>query len=239
MYLYCTKKALAKSVHDWTFSRLNWLYHLVADLVKLSWKQWISSLSLLVWLVIFRQYMYRCADGHFGPSYLSKVGILNFGGSTRSGTRLILLASTRLYVSDPSTILTLQWARVFVRPQYFQIAPTIHFLSSIVLLDHRGSKLLLGQPYLPLSSVLLRASVSEEASSRMGTLPLEAWAAFAHMEKWIPADRQDLAFFYLSGRHYFTNLLPVLYPSPTFLTFSSSLPFAPIGLSGPFPTTQS
>ena len=68
MYLYWTRKALAKSVHDRTFSRLSWLYHLVADPVKLSSKHWISSLSLLVWLVIFRQYMYRCANGHFVPS---------------------------------------------------------------------------------------------------------------------------------------------------------------------------
>ena len=49
--------------------------------------------------------MYKCADGHFVPSYLLKVGTLNLGGNTRSGTKLILLASTRPYASDPSTIL--------------------------------------------------------------------------------------------------------------------------------------
>ena len=49
--------------------------------------------------------MYKCADGHFVPSYLSKVGTLNLGGNIKSGTKLILLASTRLYTSDPSTIL--------------------------------------------------------------------------------------------------------------------------------------
>ena len=49
--------------------------------------------------------MYKCANGHFVPLYLSKIGTLNFGGSTRFGTRLILLASTRLYASNPSTIL--------------------------------------------------------------------------------------------------------------------------------------
>ena len=49
-------------------------------------------------------------------------------------------------------------------------------------------------------------------------------------------DRRDLPFFDLGGRHYFTNLLPVLYPSPTFLTFPSYLLSAPVGLGWPFLT---
>ena len=101
--LYCTKKALAMFDHTLIWSWLNRLYHLVIDPVRLSWKQWMSNLSLLVYPVIFRQYIYRWADGHFVPSYLSKVGTLNFGGSTRSGTKLIVLASTKPYTSDPST----------------------------------------------------------------------------------------------------------------------------------------
>ena len=43
-------------------------------------------------------------------------------------------------------------------------------------------------------------------------------------------DKQDLLFFDLGERHYFINLLPVLYPLSVFLTFPSSLPFAPVGL---------
>ena len=56
-------------------------------------------------------------------------------------------------------------------------------LSSLVPLDRRGPKLLLGQPYLPLSSVLFSSSMSGEAGNGMGTLPFEAWAAFAHMRE--------------------------------------------------------
>ena len=118
--LYCTKKALAMSVHALIWSRLNWLYHLVVDPVRLSWKQWMSNLSLFVYPVIFQQYIYRWAEGHFVPSYLSKVGTLNFGGNTKSGTKLIVLASTKPYTSDPSTAFrrssmssSFRWALLF------------------------------------------------------------------------------------------------------------------------------
>ena len=43
-------------------------------------------------------------------------------------------------------------------------------------------------------------------------------------------DRHDLPFSALGKRHCFADLLLVLYPSPVFLTFPSSLPFAPVGL---------
>ena len=126
--------------------------------------------------------MYRCANGHFVPLYLSKIGTLNFGGSTRSCTRLILLASTRLYAFDPSTILKRSsWAQVSVGPRCFRTAPMILSLSSLVPLDRQGTKLLLGQSYLPLSSIPLRSLVREGVHSRIGNFPFEAWAAFIHM----------------------------------------------------------
>ena len=196
MYLYWTKKALAKFVYDLIWSLLNWLYHLVADLVRLFWKQWISNLSLLVWPVIFRQYMYRCAEGHFVPLYLSKVCTLNFGGSTKSGTKLILLASTRLYMSDPSMI----FKRSFMSSSFRWANSCFDcfadfFWSVLALSNHRGSGLPLDRPYWLLNFALPRSFVRDEVHSRMGTLPFEAWAAFTHMGEWIPMDRWALLFF--------------------------------------------
>ena len=49
-------------------------------------------------------------------------------------------------------------------------------------------------------------------------------------------DRRDLPFFDSGGRHCFADPLHVLYPSRRFLTFPSSLSFAPIGLGLPFLT---
>ena len=98
--------------------------------------------------------MYKCADGHFVPSYLSKVGTLNLGGKTRSGTKLILLAFTRPYASDPSTILkrssmssSFRWASLL--SDCYNDS-----LSFLVISDRQGLESLSGQPCLPRSSLL-------------------------------------------------------------------------------------
>ena len=45
---------------------------------------------------------------------------------------------------------------------------------------------------------------------------------------------RDLLVFDPGRQHYFVDLLPMLYPSLRFLTFPSSLAFAPVGLGLPF-----
>ena len=61
--------------------------------IKLSWKQWMRSLSLLVYPVIFRQYIVRWAIGHVPPLNFSNSGVLNLCGRTKSETKVSSAAS--------------------------------------------------------------------------------------------------------------------------------------------------
>ena len=69
------------------------------------------------------------------PSYLSKVGTLNFGGNTRLGTKLIVLASTKPYTSFPRPLNSLQGAQAFVELRYSRIVPMTFSLISPIPLD--------------------------------------------------------------------------------------------------------
>ena len=137
----------------------------------------MSNLSLLVYLVIFWQYIYKWAKGHFVPSYLSKVGTLNFGGNTRSGTKLILLASTipiRQTLPWPSGIF--QWAQASVEPHYFQIVLMISSLASLVPSDHQdlgplSDQLRLSQNSGPIHSPALEEACHNGFLPRLGRLP--------------------------------------------------------------------
>ena len=99
---------------------------------------------------------------------MSKVGTLNFGGNTRSGTKLIVLASTKPYTSDPSMAFSRSsMSSSSVEPHYSQIVPMILSLTSLVPSDRQDLELLLVQPYSTLNFVPLHLPVSGEAHSHM------------------------------------------------------------------------
>ena len=62
----------------------------------------MRSLSLLVYPVIFRQYIVRWAAGHVPPLNFSNLGVLNLCVRTKSGTKVSSAAPTPFHALSPS-----------------------------------------------------------------------------------------------------------------------------------------
>ena len=107
--LYYARKALAKSFQEWMWSRLNCMYHLATDPIKLSWKQWMRSLSLSVCPVMLRQYIVKWVTRHVLPLYFTNSGILNLGGKTKSETKVSSVAPILFFMLSPSISLNLSF----------------------------------------------------------------------------------------------------------------------------------
>ena len=87
MYLYCSKNARDKSFQVRTWFLFSLRYHSDDAPVKLSWKMWMRSFSLCACTVILLQYIIKCISGHEVSSYFSNLGILKWGGMTKSDAR--------------------------------------------------------------------------------------------------------------------------------------------------------
>ena len=111
------RKALAKSFQDRICVRSSLRYHCATILIRLSWKQYIRSLSLSVCADIFLIYIMRCVVGHLVPSYLSNTRVLNLCGITKPCIKLSSATSTSPGILIPSTALNLS-----SRNSYFSYA---------------------------------------------------------------------------------------------------------------------
>jgi hypothetical protein len=96
LYLYCLKKAFAKSLHFLILALSNVMYQLSTELIKLSWKKCMSNLSSCTTSALLLQNGFRCVLRHSKPVYLTNSGTLNFLGTTTFGTRYMSVVLTRL-----------------------------------------------------------------------------------------------------------------------------------------------
>jgi len=99
---YCLKNASAKSLHFLTLVLSNVIYQFNAEPVKLSWKKWMSNLSLCMTSTILLQHDLKCVLRHSNPYYFTNYKTLN-----SLGTRHISAALTGSWTSYPSTTLNL------------------------------------------------------------------------------------------------------------------------------------